>query len=271
MEKFSKEDFDRILEEVGPYQVNLEEDPTLPHLKQAYLMQVTAKCRQLQNQVQHYLHKVGQYCSALKREIRYRELDLDLKMSEKIADSPVVKQGSAALDRRSIAVAELATEHSELAERKVALVEAEETYRLLKMKYDLLRQTSNDIRLQRSLVRDDLDERASGNGGYSTPSKDNKSVHRTKSPVNPTVDAADLIDPKKRPEDMPPPINTGHAQQMAAFLNAHPRPDEMLPEELSSSTNVRPEELSSSTNVRPEEQAVPKSSTSSFYESLLDD
>jgi hypothetical protein len=41
-------------------------------------------------------------------------------------------------------------------------------------------------------------------------------------PVIPRVEPKDLLDPKKRPDDMPEPMDGEHARMMSSFLTQHP-------------------------------------------------
>jgi hypothetical protein len=97
------------------------------------------------------------------------ELDLNRKIAEKLADDVIVRKQPSIEDRKALASTMLVEEYSTIAELRSDLLDVEETYKLLKIKYDHLRGTSQDIKMQRSLVKDDAMLRMAGNEGYSKP------------------------------------------------------------------------------------------------------
>lgn len=220
----SKEQLDQIIQEIASYEVNLEEDPTLPHLGTAYLQKSISKCRAYQNRVQYYLQLVKLHEKKIRLDMRHRELDLEFKMKEKLADDALVRKQPSVRDREALAATMLAAEHQVLADLKVELIDIEETVKLIRSKYDQLKQTSNDIRMQRVLVKDDKETQVLGGEGYSRPQSNQRGFvpDGMPAPVVPKVEPRDLLDPTKRPDDMPEPVDEGHASMMAAFLNSHP-------------------------------------------------
>ncbi len=175
--KFSSGDIEKIIDEISQYEISLEEDPTLPHLKQNYLQRVVKQCRDYLNRVQFYLTMVKKQENRLKKEIKIQETDLELKMASLLADDSIVKNHPSIDERKSAAITKLKDEHIGLHSLRVELLEVEENYKIIKMKYDQLKATSSDIRLQKSLVKDDLDERTLSGGGYDKPTvNQNKSV-----------------------------------------------------------------------------------------------
>jgi hypothetical protein len=237
-EAVTSEVLDHILDEIAKYEIDLADDPTQPNLKQNYLQKMVAQCRRYQNRVHYYLTMIRKHENDLKRKVKQNELDLDLKVNAKLADDPIVMKGPSIDDRKALAIMLLKAEYDELTKLKVELADVEEYYKIVKSKYDQLRQTATDIRLQRALVRDDLMERLGGGSGYNRPQANQDgtvegglpSVVKTK-PVEPK----DLLDPAKRPDDMPPPMDVRHAQAMSDFLNANPekKPDPDKPESVS--------------------------------------
>jgi hypothetical protein len=257
---------DRILEEISKYEIELDEDPTQPHLKQAYLQQIVAQCRRYQNRVHYYLTTVKRYESSLRRNIKQNELDFDLKINERLADDSIVRQGPSIEDRKARAIMMLKTEHDILAELKVALLDAEEYYKIIKSKYDQLRQTAADIRLQRALVRDDIMERIGGGSGYTKPqANQDGTIEGGLPPVVKTkaIEPKDLFDPIKRPDDMPEPIDAKHAQLMAEFLNKHPEKSSSVECVIDHSTDKSSSNLLDKSNFLDENKK-------SFYDSFLD-
>lgn len=215
-------DLDRILEEVAGYQIDLEADPTQPHLGSRYLNDVLAKCRNYTNRTVHYLQLMKRQEKDLRMAMKLAEADLDFKLKEKLADDALVRAQPSIEDRLALATVALKAEYDELAHARANLLETEETVKLIKTRLDNLRQTSFDIKLQRQIVKDDKDSLLSGDGGYSEPqrNKDRTVADGMRPPVRPSLDPEDLLDPKKRPADMPVPVDSVHAAQIAEFFNS---------------------------------------------------
>lgn len=220
----SKEQLDQIIEEIARYEVNLEDDPTQPHLGTVYLQKTISRCRAYQNRVQYYLQIVKLHEKKIRLDLRQRELDLEFKTKELLADDVVVRKQPSVRDRESVAATMLGEEHKAVTTLKVELLDVEETVKLIRSKYDQLKQTSNDIRMQRVLIKDDKETQMMGGDGYQRPQSNQKKLVADGLPaaIMPRVEPQDLLDPKKRPDDMPEPLDAGHASMMSAFLNAHP-------------------------------------------------
>lgn len=221
----TKDDLNRIIEEIALYEVELAPDPTQPDLGTPYLQKVISKCRAYQNRVQYYIQIVKLHEKRVRLELRQRELDLEFKMREKLADDPVVRKQPSVKDREAVAATMLKEEFDAVTALKVDLIDIEETVKLIKSKYDQLKQTSNDIRMQRALIKDDKEIQLSGGEGYSRPvaRQDRTVPNGMPAPVQPRIEPTDLLDPAKRPDDFPEPIDAEHAAMMAGFLNSHPK------------------------------------------------
>ena len=213
---------DQILEEVSSYSVDIEEDPTLPELGTRYLQRVLSTCRNYTNRVTFYLQATMRLDKALKSEIRLTELDLEFKVKAKLADDPLVRQQSSIEDRKAVAFGMLRAESECLDALRVRLVDIEETVKILKMKHGELLRTSADIKLQRSIVKDDKDSQLRGDEGYSKPqAAQDRSVPEgmppavSSDPMNPV----DILGCGATAEDLPAPVDNVHARQIQEFLN----------------------------------------------------
>lgn len=215
----SVEKLESLLEEVAGYEVKLEEDPTLPTLGYAYLQRSIAECRGYLNRVQYYLQTTRRFEKNLRSRIREYEMDLDLKMAQKLADDPVVRKQPAAQDRRAVAISMLQDEYKNLAGMRVELVNVEETVKLIKMKYDDLHRTNMDIKLQRQLVKDDRIGWESGEEGYVRPqtNQDGTVAGGLPPPIrSKDIEAEDLL---AGVEDQDQEEDGSHARQMKDFLS----------------------------------------------------
>lgn len=224
----SPEKLDSILEEIVTFEVNLAEDPTLPDLGLRYLQKQVAQCRQFLNRVQYYLQTTKRYEKNLKRAAKVFELDVELKLANKLADDPVVRRQSAVADRKAVAISMLNEEHRVLARFQVEIQNLDDTIRLVKSKYDDLRHTSADIKLQRQLVKDDMAAWGSGEDGYTNPqSRQDKTIPGGMPPPvrAESIDPQDLLDDSRRPEDLPKPRNMSHAKSLASFYGRKPSRD----------------------------------------------
>ncbi len=211
----------RILDEVAEYQVDLAPDPTLPHLGARYLNEKLAECRNYTNRTIHYIQLLKRQELELRMEMKLAESDLEFKLKEKLADDTVVRAQPSIEDRVALATVSLKDEYDALACSRACLLETEETVKLIKARLDNLKQTNYDIKLQRQIVKDDKEAWSSLEGGYVAPSrqKDRTVAGGMPAPVRPPIDPVDLLDPTKRPADMPVPIDSVHAAQIAAFFN----------------------------------------------------
>lgn len=221
------------MEEVAGYQIDLAVDPTLPELGSRYLNEKLATCRNYTNRALHYLQLLKRQERDLRMEMKLAESDLDFKMKEKLADDAMVRKQPSIEDRNALATVLLREERQVLENAKFQLLETEETVKLIKTRLDNLRQTSLDIKLQRQIVRDDKEAWGSGEGGYVAPTrnKDRTVADGMQAPARPPMDPNDLLDPEKRPADMPVPVDSVHASQIASFFNSVEEEPALPPEE----------------------------------------
>lgn len=228
---YSQEQLSSILDEISQFEVELADDPTLPNLGLKYLSSRVALCRKYLNRVIFYAQTIGKQVKDLTVETRQMELDLELKISQKLSDDTVVRQQPSFEDRKALATTLLKQEYDNLANLRVTLLDAAETLKIVKMKHQDLVRTNADIKSQRQIVKDDMDSRLQGGYGYDKPQvKQDGSVPDGMAPpvVPGKIDPQDLLDPEKRPEDMPAPVDEIHAQQISEFFNRKPvaRPSE---------------------------------------------
>ena len=218
---YTRDQLSSILEEISGFEVALVDDPTLPQYGLRYLTERISTCRKYLNRVIFYMQTVGKQVKDLTIETRQMELDLELKTAQKLADDPVVKKQPSIEDRKALALMMLREEHDNLSVLKVDLLDALETFKIIKMKHQDLVRTNADIKSQRQLVKDDIDTQMAGGKGYSKPqARQDRSIPDGMSPpvVQGRIDPKDLLDPDKRPEDMPVPVDEMHAQQISEFF-----------------------------------------------------
>lgn len=212
-----------ILEEISRYDVELVSDPTLPEYGNKYIQDSLAKCRSFLNRVQFYYQMSKMFEKHIKTQLKMSELDYELKISQKLADDELVRRQPSIEDRKALAASMLRDEITHIAELKVQLLDVEETVKIIKMKYDHLKGTSQDVKLQRNLVKDDNLNKIHTGMGYEPPDYNSvTSPFGLAAPIRPTViDPQDILDPTKRPEDFPEPVDATHASQIAEFYSRH--------------------------------------------------
>lgn len=217
---FTKEQLDKILEEVSAFQIELEPDPTLPHLGGTYLRELVSKCRNYSNRVQHYMRQVAIQTRELSRELKIKQLDLEMKTQELLAEDERVRRQSNIKDREAMAAGLLKQEHLERDALQVAISDLMEVQKILRSSHRELAGTNQDIKSMRQMVKDDRD-----GDGYTAP-------HRNQDRTVPgglpgvvrahKIDPKDLLDPETRPADIAAPVDEAHARMMTDFLNDAP-------------------------------------------------
>lgn len=228
---YTKEQLDNILTEISDYSIDIEPDPTLPHLGNPYLQGLISKCRLYLNRVNYYINQVMIQEREKKRDLKIQELDLEFKIKSLLADDQVVRAQASIKDREAVAAALLKDEYLAVADLKVDIQDLQEVVRILKSVHRELSGASRDIKTARQMIRDDKDF-----GGQSSVTRghDKSTPDGMLSPIRPgRVDPKDLLDDDKRPEFSPKPVDRGHANQIASFLNETQNSDD---EEMDSSS-----------------------------------
>ena len=219
-----REKIQQMLDEVAPFEIELEADPTQPHLGTKYLQETLSRCRSYLNRVQYYMGITRMYERTLRVHVHELELNIDFKMKEYLADDAIVRQQPSIEDRRALAAMNLKAEHAELNALKADLLDVEESVKLLKHKYDHLRATSNDIKMQRHLVKDDMDSRLRDEEGYDTPqtNKDKTVPKGLKAPVTADdLNPVDLLTEDAVPEKITSIPATASVDSLSSFFENH--------------------------------------------------
>lgn len=206
--KIKPEKLEEILNQISAFSVDLVEDPTLPEFGTRYITKVSAVCRNYQNRVQTYMQEVKRAEISLKREIKVLETDVELKTNELLSKDEVVRKQASIEDRKALAFSIISSDHQNLSEARIELQDIEESYKILKMRYDQLKLTSNDIKMQRLAVKDELEFIRDGSGG-SGSSKSQRSggvIERGMPPIVKTDDQRGVMDEVFRGEDPIQPI-----------------------------------------------------------------
>ena len=231
-----RETLDRIMIEVADYSIELVEDPTLPEYGSAYIQKTLSICRNYSNRVMFYLQKVSSAVRCLRRELTQHELDLEFKLNEKLADDFFVRRQASIADRKAVALAMFKPEYGIISDLKVKILDTEEILKIIKLKYTDLKQTSNDLRLQRQIIKDDKEAFGETGTGYTKPgAKQDRSI--PDGLVQPAVNVAkapeEILNPDIPAENIPAPLDESKAILISEFLQEKP----VIPEKLSKEVN----------------------------------
>lgn len=233
MEELSKDKLDQILEELAGYEVGIEEDPTLPELRNKYINKILSQCRGYLNRTQYYLGLVKKSERTLKTEVKELELDIDFKGKQILVKDEEVRRMPNIKDREALVISKLHLEYEILNRKKIDLLDLEETAKIIKHKYEHLKGVNLDIKLQRQIVKEDLLGAQDG-GGYLPPHRqEGKPVPDGMPPIVSVINPLDLLDPNSRPEEIPEPVDRIHASQISAFYSKIPisKKEEVKPKE----------------------------------------
>ena len=228
----SSEVLDAMLEDIGSFSVELAEDPTLPQFGHKYLQQIVSKCRHFTNRTMDYMQTCKRHEKVVRRELKTLELDLEFKMKEKLADDALVRTQPSIEDRKALASSMLREEHESIAHLQVKLMDLEETSKVLRMRYQDLQRTSSEIKMQWGLVKDDRDDQRGGGEGRTreTIGRD-RSIPNGMTPAirSEPISPSDILDPSKRPDDLPDPVDSVHAEMISHFLDRNsPKPEHRM-------------------------------------------
>lgn len=156
---------DQLYREISVLRIELEPDPTI--LGARYIQGVTSKCRNYLNRVSLIRIQLNQKKRNLMMQIAGEETTLTIERSRLLAEDDTVKRGSNIADREAIANTMLRQQINRISAMKMDLLDIETVDKAVKMAHDELIRTSQEIKVQRSLL---FSDRTSGAGyGDETP------------------------------------------------------------------------------------------------------
>lgn len=156
---------DQLYHDISTLRIELEPDPTI--LGARYIQGVTSKCRNYLNRVSLIRIQLNQRKRNLMVQIAGEETALTIEKSRLLAEDDTVKRGSNIADREAIANTMLRQQINRIAAMKMDLLDIETVDKAVKMAHDELIRTSQEIKVQRSLL---FSDRSSGAGyGDETP------------------------------------------------------------------------------------------------------
>jgi hypothetical protein len=156
---------DRLYSEISELRIELEPDPTI--LGARYIQSVTSRCRNHLNRVALIRVQLNQKKRNLMVQIAGEETSLSIEKSSLLAGNDTVRRGSNIADREAIANTMLRQQINRISVLKLDLLDIDTVDKAVKMIHDELIRTSQEIKVQRSLL---FSDRHSGAGyGDETP------------------------------------------------------------------------------------------------------
>jgi hypothetical protein len=148
---------DQLYSEISTLRLELEPDPTI--LGARYIQGVTSKCRNYLNRVSLIRIQLNQRKRNLMIQIAGEETTLSIDKSRLLAEDETVRRGSNIADREAISNTILRQQINRIAVMKMDLLDIEIVDKAVKMAHDELIRTSQEIKVQRSLL---FSDRSSG-------------------------------------------------------------------------------------------------------------
>lgn len=177
----TKERIDSIYEEISKYRIELAPDPTT--LGPKYLQDLIATCRNYTNHVARLVNELHMEKSLVESNLRKKELAFKLGADDLLANDLRVKNLPNIADRQAQINILLRDEHRAIESLKNDVKDIEALEKMVKLVHRELKDTMGEIKVQRALVRDEIDtgrmygdERSSDkpetaliSGGYARP------------------------------------------------------------------------------------------------------
>ena len=231
-----------IYEELERYTIQLHPDPRT--LGPSYLNDQIATTRNYLNAVSRILLEVHREKQYLAREIRAHEAALQISSDDLLANDERVRRLPSIEDRKATVSVFLRNEKQAIENFKATMLDVEYVEKAIKHRHKELTNTMSEIKLQRSLIRDEIDtgamygdERVKGTGNnfgggrpYKDPifeeiTEDELSRLLNGEPATP-ADAETPAPVEEAPAQLATvepvldeqPVPTDEAEQIAAFL-----------------------------------------------------
>ena len=144
-----------IYAELEKYVVQLHSDPR--SLGPVYLNDLIATTRNFLNAVSRIQLEVHQEKQGLARDIRTREAAYQVSSDELLANDERIRRLPSIEDRKATVAVFLRAEKQEIESLKAAMQDLEYVEKAVRHRHKELTSTMSEIKLQRSLIRDEID------------------------------------------------------------------------------------------------------------------
>lgn len=147
-----------IYDEISKYEIKLENDPR--SLGPLYLQNVIAECRNFLNAVSRIQLEVHREKQELARLFRAAETSYEVAFAELLSNDERVRRLPSIEDRKATANVILREQLNNIAGVKGELQDLEFVEKAIRHRHKELTATMTEIKLQRSLIRDEIDSGA---------------------------------------------------------------------------------------------------------------
>ena len=147
-----------IYDEISGYEIKLESDPR--SLGPLYLQDVIATCRNYQNAVGRIQLEVHREMQDLSRSLRAAETEFQIAFDHALSNDERVRRLPSIEDRKATVNVMLRPQLDGISSIKAQLHDLEYVDKAVRHRHRELTATMTDIKLQRSLIRDEIDSGA---------------------------------------------------------------------------------------------------------------
>lgn len=151
------QDVDKMFDRLAEMQVDLDYDPIQRGPK--FLNNQVAEVRNYTNEVQAFMRGVHKYIRTLERNLRIAEADFEVSYNDLMANDPEIRamRSLSRADREAAVNSRLVEEQQEIHRLQIDLTDAKHVQTVLKDKLRELREVISAIRLQRDLIKAEID------------------------------------------------------------------------------------------------------------------
>ncbi len=147
-----------IYDEISRYEIKLEADPR--SLGPLYLQNVISECRNFLNAVSRIQLEVHREKQELARSLRAIEAEYEVAFAELLSNDDRVRRLPSIEDRKATVSIMLRERLSAISDLKGQLLDLEYVEKAVRHRHKELTATMTEIKLQRSLIRDEIDSGA---------------------------------------------------------------------------------------------------------------
>ena len=175
-----------IYDEISQYEIKLVPDPRA--LGPAYLQDVIATCRNFLNAVSRFQLEVHREKQDLSRSLRAAEVDFGIAFDHALSNDERVRRLPSIEDRKSTVNVMLRPQLDIIAGLKAQLHDLEYVEKAIRHRHKELTSSMCDIKLQRSLIRDEMDSGAM----YGDERLPEHERHTGRGPLEDTIDMGEI-------------------------------------------------------------------------------
>lgn len=151
----SKERIEALFAEISKYRIELASDPTVLGAK--YLQDLIATCRNYTNHVARIINELHKEKMSIDFDLKRKETAFKIAADDLLANDLSVRNLPNITDRQAQINILLRDEHREIEGLRNDISELEHLEKMVKLTHRELKDTMGEIKLQRSLIRDEID------------------------------------------------------------------------------------------------------------------